>query len=508
MSRRITSLSELLLIAVVVFSLVFGVSWTGSAEGLAPISEEATPTSASVVQTSQQAAKVTTVATVAPAAKATVNPKATALPDVSTLAPISGTIGLVPTSAVMSAKVPIEPGDAPLLVQAPGTINILMLGVDASADERYSRTDTLIIASVNPEMPSVSMLSIARDTQVRIPNHADDRINTAFELGYLRNYPGGGPAFLAAVLRKNFGVRIDHYVRIDFQGFVKAVDLLGGVNVLAECELHDTFPDKTSPNGRVDIDVSPGLVSLTGKQALMYARSRYSTSDFDRARRQQKVIRALMSKAKGSNMLQNALGLYSEVRPYVDTDLGLESAPLLIDIIERLDNLAIKNRVVTYPVVKPFTRKDGAMVLLPTDGIVSYVAEALSPPAGNRLQNRTRIEVVNASGRADMQSVAAERLAWEGFTVSSATVADTQQAKTQIIDFSTTQKGSPISRLSAIFNLGKGGVSSEPDTASPVVAKIVLGTDYISCPRTMSIAGDIIVNTSDTKLIPTSTPTK
>lgn len=509
MARRITSLSELVLIAVIVIALVFGVSWTGNAAEVKAVSDEATPTPNFAAQvTRATVAQATAVATVVATPRPTANPKATSLKVIATSVPFTGTIGPVPTSPVMSAQVAIEPGDAPLLVQAPGTMNILLLGVDSSADERYSRTDTILIASINPDMPSVSLLSIARDTMVRIPNHTDDRINTAFELGYLRNYPGGGPAMLSAVIRKNFGVRIDHYVRIDFEGFVKAVDLLGGVDVLAECELHDTFPDKTSPNGKVDIDVSPGRISLTGKQALMYARSRYSTSDFDRARRQQKVIRSLMSKAKGSNILQNALGLFGQVRPYIDTDLGLESAPLFIDIIERLDNLAIKNRVITYPIVKAVTRKDGAMVLMPTDQIIPYIADSLSPPAGNRLQTHTRVEVVNASGRPDMEAVAAERLAWEGFTVTSATAADTAQAKTQIIDFSTTQKGSPISRLSTIFNLNKSNISSEPDAASSNVAKIILGADYNSCPRTMIIAGDSTVNSSDTKLIPTSTPQK
>ena len=512
MSRRITSLVELLLIAVVAISLL---AWVGGAPekvSVAALKAEATPTTLALVKKPQPTAgptakaASTSKATIVGTPRVTSNLQSTATADMNVYEVISGTLEPIPTSSVMSAKVPEEPGDAPLMVQAAGTTNILLLGVDSSADERYSRTDTIIVASINQDMPSVSMLSFARDTIVHIPNHADDRINTVFELGYLRNYPGGGPTFLAAVLRKNFGVRIDHYVRIDFEGLVKAVDLLGGVSVLAECELHDTFPDKTSPTKKVDIDVSPGIVTLTGKQALMYARSRYSTSDFDRSRRQQKVIRALMSKAKGANLLQNAVGLYSEVKPYIDTDMGLDSAPLLINVLERLDNLAIKSRVITYPIVKPVTRKDGAMVLMPSDGILQYVTESLSPPAGNRLQNSPRVEVINASGRESMEAIATERLAWEGFTVSSATVAATKQANTEIVDLSTTQKGSPINRLMQVFNVNKSAVSIGTDESTSVVAKITLGVDYNSCPRTMSIAGDVTVNSTDIKLIPTVTP--
>jgi polyisoprenyl-teichoic acid--peptidoglycan teichoic acid transferase len=308
------------------------------------------------------------------------------------------------------------------------------------------------------------------------------------------------------VLRKNFGIKIDHYARIDFEGFKQAVNTLGGVTVLVECELHDTFPDKSSPGGKIDLDVFPGKATLNGMQALMYARSRWSTTDFDRARRQQKVLRALFSKVKNSNMLQNALGLYQDFSQNVDTDLGLDTFPTFIDIATRLDNLAIKNRVVTYPVLKAFTRKDGAMVLLPTSDTIAYIAEALSPPAGNRAQTRPRVEVYNASGRKDMELVATERLSWEGFlVVASGELTDTVEAKTQIVDYTVTPKGSPIPRLASIFNVRKDYITPQLDPSSPTAARIVLGKDYNSCPSTASIAGDVPL-ASDAQLIPTSTP--
>jgi LCP family protein required for cell wall assembly len=425
---------------------------------------------------------------------------------------ITSTVGPLPTSAVIDPNAfQVAPGDAPPLVQAPGTMNILLLGSDNAVDERYSRTDTILVASVNPDMPSVSLLSIPRDLQVRIPNHADDRINTAYEYGYMANYPGGGPAFLALVLRKNFGLRIDHYVRIDFAGFVHVVDRLGGVQVVAECELHDTFPDPSSVlngtrmRGTVNLDVYPGRVQLDGYSALMYARSRESTTDFDRARRQQKVLRSLFGKLKGSNLLANAVPLYEEFQRNIDTDLGLASMPAFVDIATRLDNLAIKNRVITYPVVKNFLRQDGAMVLLPTDTIIPYIRDSLSPPAGNRAQNRINVEVVNASGRKDMEAVAADRLTWEGFSVIAASVSPSVQANTTIDDLTSSAKGSPIPRLASIFNVRRAFITPQPDPGAPAAARVVLGKDYNSCPPTASIAGDVTL-APGTNLIPTSTP--
>jgi LCP family protein required for cell wall assembly len=516
MSKRFTGFFELLLLMAVVISLGLGVSWAGNGAYANPQKAAAgagaagTPVAVAQTQVDATQAPVATDALPTNTAATAQTPVSDTTPLTGAVSaqmmPLSGTIGPLPTSSVFNNNIKLEAGDAPLLVQAPGTLNILLLGSDNAVDERYSRTDTILIASVNPEMPSVSMLSVPRDLQVRIPDHADDRVNTAFELGYLRDYPGGGPAFLAVVLRKNFGIKIDHYVRIDFEGFKKAVNTLGGVEVLAECELHDTFPDKSSPGGKIDLDVYPGRTSLNGMQALMYARSRWSTTDFDRARRQQKVLRALFSKVKRMNLLQNALGLYNDFRQNVDTDMGLDMIPALVDIAGRLDNLAIKNRVITYPVLKAFTRKDGAMVLLPTNNTISYIAEALSPPAGNRTQNLLRVEVYNATGRPDMELVAAERLGWEGFMViASGTLTDTKQPKTEIINFEVTPKGSPLPRLQNIFNVRKANVIPQLDPSSAAVARIVLGENYNSCPATASIAGDVPL-AADTQLIPTSTP--
>ncbi|HEY3342138.1 MAG TPA: LCP family protein, partial [Anaerolineae bacterium] len=422
MSRRLTSFFELLLLMVVLISLGLGVDWAStSAYATQPLAQATQPTAVAQVVDTPSAPVTDTPAPSDTVAQASTTPDSLTLTSTvmpQAYPPMTGTIGPLPTSAVIDPNLfKPEPGDAPLLVQAPGTMNVLLLGSDNSADPRYARTDTLLVASINPDMPSVSLLSFARDLQVRIPGHADDRINTAYEYGYMLKYPGGGPAFLALVLRKNFGIKIDYYMRVDFSGFVKIVDQVGGVQVIVECELHDTFPDASSVLnhtkmvGTQDLDVYPGIMQLDGYQALMYSRSRESTTDFDRARRQQKVLRGLFSKVKKSNLLANALPLYQETQQFVETDLGLAAMPKFVDIATRLDNLAIKTRVITYPVIKAFTRADGAMVLLPTKDTIPYITEALSPPPGNRAQNRINVEVVNASGRKDMEAVAADRLA-------------------------------------------------------------------------------------------------
>jgi LCP family protein required for cell wall assembly len=503
---------EGVLVLIVMASILFGATWlngsplTLNAQSRAALPAPDAPAAAAVAIATP--GLVATVGTNDPIAAGADAITSTADAALSVGAVNSGSIATPVAFDTNFAPDALDADDAPLLQQAPGTLNILLLGSDASPDGRWARTDSIIIASVNPEAPSVSMLSLPRDLHVRIPGYGRDRINTAFERGIANNFPnGGGPGFLALVLRKNFGIRIDHFVRIDFEGFVKAVDTLGGVEVLAECELHDTFPDPANPKSKVgiDLDVFPGKATLSGQQALWYSRSRWSTSDFDRARRQQKVLRAALKKAKQSNLLSNAVGLFGDLRSNIDTDIGLGEVPTFVNIAQKLDGLAIKSRVITFPIVKTLVRSDGAYVLDPQPGILSYVAEALSPPVTNRAQTRIAVEVVNASSKPDMELIAAERLGWEGFNVLETSKIDERFPETQIIDYGTSPKGSPIARFSSIFTVLRKNVIGQADPSSKAAARIVIGEDYNSCPNTASIAGDVTLNGG--KQIGDATPT-
>lgn len=494
MPRSISALAHVALIALVVMALGLGMAWqpapTPAQIPSAPLAGLPPGAPTPVLAPAPGDASVPPVPTTAGAPA-----PATALPTAS---------GPVAPSAILNKDVKIEPGDAALLELAPNTINVLLLGSDAAADDRYARTDSIMVASINPDLPSVSLLSFPRDLQIRMINHDDDRINTAMEYGNVQNYPGGGVSYLAAVLRKNFGIRIDHFARIDFNGFVTAVDALGGVDVLVECELHETFPDKASPNGRLDLDFYPGKMTLNGKAALGYSRARYSTSDFDRARRQQKVIRAIMSKALHGNLLQNALPLYGTFRQNIQTDVGVTDLPPFIDMARRMSDLSLKSRVLSFPAVKNFKRKDGAEVLVPADDIRSYIIEALTPPPVDRASTLPRLEIENATGKPNMQLVAAERMTMEGFNVISATVG-VKQAATQIINYAVSPKGSPIARLQQILSVVNKNVDSQPDPGSLAAARIILGADYDSCPNTYQQSGGVTIETDPKKLIPTPT---
>ena len=446
-------------------------------------------------------------------ARTTATPKG-ATPTPRNTARVTASATLSPTQAVPT-PVPfgVDAGDvtdkdAPLIEQSAGTINILLLGTDASTDVKNARTDSIMIASINPDIPSVSLLSFPRDLVVRIPDVGDDRINTVYQRGYRNKYPGGGPSFLALTLRKNFGIQIDHYAHIDFQGFIKAIDRLNGVEVLAECELHDTFPDKEVPKGKSDLDVLPGRVTLSGKQALWFSRSRLSTTDFDRARRQQKVMRAVLKKARDGNLLQNAIGLYADFRAHLDTDIGIGDLPALVSIAQNLDDLQIKSRVITYGIVNAYTSPSGASLLVRTEKTLPYIREALTPPADNQIQVLPVVQVYNGSKRVDMEAVAAERLNWEGFSVIKTGKTETpDQKETQIIVYTTSSKGSPVPRLAKIFNVKPKNIIAQPNPMNPAAARVVLGANYNSCPATATQGLDVVLApTATTTARPTKTP--
>ncbi|NLF01864.1 MAG: LCP family protein [Anaerolineales bacterium] len=379
-----------------------------------------------------------------------------------------------------------QPAPLPLMEQPANTINILVLGSDQPSIKSIGRTDVIIIVSVNPDIPSISLLSIPRDFYAWIPGRGLDKINTAFTYGEKDRYPGGGAGLLRATIEYNFGVRIHYYARVGFDDFVRIVNTLGGVDVAVECPLSDTFPDPSVPEGQSDVDWMPGIQHLDGKHALWYARSRWSTSDFDRNRRQQQVLRGLYHQILSLEMIPKIPELWGTLQETVSTDLGLDNVLYLASLASKLDMTNVKSRFVDRSVLTSWTAPNGGAVLVPNYPLLqALVSEALAPPASGRGQQRAfRVEVLNATRYEGLGYVAAERLRWEGFEVVSVQAADDAYARTQIVDYTTTSKGSPVARLIKLYNRRSEDVIAEPMDEREVDFRIILGSDYDPCAAT------------------------
>lgn len=367
-----------------------------------------------------------------------------------------------------------SPDPLPLISQPENVINVLLLGSDQGYIGSVGRTDTIVIASIYPETPGVSLLSIPRDFYAWMPGRGFGKINTAFRYG--------GPSLIKATIRHNFGVEVDYYARVGFDSFVRIVDALGGVTVAVECPLHDTFPDPSSPSGQTDVDYWPGIHTLDGKHALWYARSRWNTSDFDRHRRQQQVLRSLYHQVLSVGVIPKIPSLWGAVKESVATDLDLQGMVRLGAIGMRLSLDNVKSRFVGEDAVEAWRDPKGSYILVPVaETLQSVVAEALAPPPVQPQRQTWSVEVVNGTPYEGWGQVAAERLRWEGFKVVHIQRAEEIRSRTQIVDLRNTPGGWPMPRLTDLYKQENGDVISRPTEESDVQFQVLLGADYDPC---------------------------
>ncbi len=254
-----------------------------------------------------------------------------------------------PTDSVPIPTIPSE-----------GRINLLLLGSDQRPYEGGFRTDTIILVSLDPSQGTASLVSFPRDLYVTIPGWTEQRINTA--MGY------GGFPLLAATLEYNFGVRPTHYVMVNFWAFVQTIDSLGGIDVYAA----QTLTDHRDGHGYYTIPAGPN--HMDGETALWYARSRYSTSDFARTRRQQEVIMALFERMLSLHGIEKAPELYDIYAQNVTTDLSWQNIMPLLPLAAQLsDTSRIQHYYIGPAQVTSWTTPGGAQVLLPNRGAIQAV---------------------------------------------------------------------------------------------------------------------------------------
>ncbi len=208
--------------------------------------------------------------------------------------------------------------DVNSLVSASHVRNILLIGADKEKGGA-SRSDSMMIASINSKTGKVTIVSILRDTHVEVPGHRESKINAA--------HTWGGPNLLIQTIEQNFGIKIDDYATVNFEMFEALVEGIGGVEVeVSEGEAsHMNSYFKLGSSGKAD-KVEPGEnVYLNGYQALCYARIRKLDSDFQRTERQQKIISAILQKVKGDLNpagIPKLLETAKSVAPYIETTLS------------------------------------------------------------------------------------------------------------------------------------------------------------------------------------------
>jgi LCP family protein required for cell wall assembly len=206
-----------------------------------------------------------------------------------------------------------------------GQVNVLLLGIGGEGHDGPYLSDTIILAQIRPDIGEVTLTSIPRDYLVELPSNIGARkINSAFAEGFYRNNENWNEAGKWAIkeVEEISGLKIPYFAVVDFSGFEKAIDQVGGV----EIEVERTFTDYQFPNSKLGylppLTFEAGRQHMSGKEALQFARSRHAAgpegSDFARSQRQQKVISAVKSKLLQLNLISDAKKLNNLLDTFAD----------------------------------------------------------------------------------------------------------------------------------------------------------------------------------------------
>lgn len=200
-------------------------------------------------------------------------------------------------------------------------VNLMVIGRDADYNDRTdqviktrARSDILMVAHLDFDKKTVSLLSIPRDTLAKIHTHGrvvTTKINAAHQFG--------GPVLSEQTVQENFGIPSDKYLALDFDGFEQAINILGGVNLVVDKKM-----DYDDNWGHLHIHLKPGFQHLDGRQAMGFVRFRHSDSDLVRVQRQQTLIAALKAKLKEPQTLAKIGPLLDEIDKHVDSDLSTD----------------------------------------------------------------------------------------------------------------------------------------------------------------------------------------
>ena len=368
-------------------------------------------------------------------------------------------------------------------------INVLLLGSDERAGESdISNTDTMILLTFDPQNRTAGLLSMPRDLWVPIPGFGyETRINTAFPLGETYGYQGGGPQLAKDTVSSFIGQPVQYYARVNFQGFVDVVDMLGGVDIVVPFTIHDEmYP--TEDYGIKTFHLEAGTQHLDGETALMYVRTRNVDDDYARAGRQQQVIRAVADKVLRADTLTTLLPklprLLMTIGDTIQTDipmnLRLELANYLSGSSLQVRQLVLDNRFgeETYS-------EEGAWILKPDRTLVrSALASFFAPPSAasdsGAVAMGIRIEILNGTGEPGVAAHTRDLLESQGYQVVSIGDADRNDyGRTLIINYGVPDE--VVERVGSDLELDPNLTSLQGlDSSVPVDVRIVVGRDYLS----------------------------
>lgn len=373
-------------------------------------------------------------------------------------------------------------------------MNILLLGIGGEGHDGAQLTDTIILASINMKDKQVSLLSIPRDTAYPLGGGRFEKIN-AVQAYAEQDYPGEGARRAADALAKLLEIDIHHVVRIDFSGFARFVDAIGGVDVTVERSFVD--PQFPTPDDRwTMVSFKKGPQHFSGDEALTFARSRHGNngegSDFARSHRQQLIMMAIREKLLSLNTLTDPTklsALYSVVSTHIQTDLTLWDMLQLAPLTKDFSRDRVSMHVLTDAPDGELTAANvaGAFMLFPNKPDWSEIRDlAQNPfrsipttsstkPVAAAAVDTSKIEIKNGTTRTGFASQVAAKLERSGYEiVAFGNAIRRGYERTVIYDLTNGKKSAQLAALRRLLQADVSTITPVADVDDPKKLKIVL----------------------------------
>jgi LCP family protein required for cell wall assembly len=426
---------------------------------------------------------------------------------------LTGLVGFRVWSAVHTISPRAQPGDLLNLVQAhadePGSlgykikhgqrINILLLGYGGPGHDGPYLTDSIMLVSLQPAAHQAMMVSLPRDLYVKIPALPRNgtmlgKLNSAYAIGSDHAaYPNvrsdwktgtGGGDLAAATVSQITGQPLDYWIGVDFKAFRDVVNALGGIRVDVPAPLDDPYFPQGETTGMKHIHFNAGWQSMDGERALEYARSRETTSDFDRSKRQQLIMLAVRQRVFSLNAVPKLFSLMNALQDNVRTNLRPQEMRQLVDLAGTIKDTDVRRVAIdTTNFLRSGYSRDGQYVLQPLDprfgALQHYLADL---PDRALLAQQVPIQVADGSrrywlpyGMGTPASIITSLMQAEGFNAIQAPPSTERAVQTRILDGS----GGKASALTAWLQSYFGGVvSTVPVAATGPAVTVVLGSDF------------------------------
>lgn len=394
----------------------------------------------------------------------------------------------------------VKPAD--LTGDSDGRVNILLLGVGGGNHPGAYLTDTIQVLSLDTQNHKAAMLSVPRDLYYKYSSASYGRINEIWQRGEVIK-KSNGPTYSKQTISDLLGIPIHYYILVDFQAFRQLVDTLGGITVNVEQPLDDcNYPNEDINRGAIaqnfvskscksmegdyiHIHFNAGVTQMNGDQALIFARSRHSTNDFDRSHRQQLIMAAIKQKALSAGILSNPLKLSQLIGIFGDhvrTDMQISDMQALAREVKDIDTSQLISEVIDASATGPLAGQTigGADVLVPKDGDYTYQAvktiahEIFTNPY--LVKENSTIVVENATGKSGVGASVASQLKTYGYNVVGVTNSPSKELFTQVIDYSGGKRPFTASFLEKRFVVKAEQATKTANIKSDFV--VIIGADY------------------------------